>query len=102
MTKPSDDTLNVRHFIYLRMFGMGEQGDWVVMGRRDAHWGHFQFPVGTIELQCMKDNSEVILQETVNPDSTIELVFNRPDRVGILGNTFIYFGDKLPKKHKKS
>jgi hypothetical protein len=75
---------------------------WLAALDIDEFWGHFRFPPNSLKLQCQSNNAEVLLQESVNPDSTVELSFDRGDVIAVVGNTFLYFGDKVKKHSRKN
>lgn len=93
--------MHVRDFRYLRMSGIAGAGDWDALPKGEPVW-NVQFPDNAIKFRCRSSNgAEVILQQTVNIDSTITLKFKFGAHAVILGNTFIYFEMELDKPNAR-
>jgi hypothetical protein len=91
------NSMHVKDFRYLRMTGVVGQQDWEPVPKSDTVW-HIQFPDNAIAFRCKSGKGgEIIIQETVNVESTSVLRFKQGAHVIILGNTFIYFELDLDK-----
>lgn len=89
------DTMHVREFRYLRMNGGAQE--WESQPKDETVW-HINFPDTALKFRCWKSNgSEIVLQETVNPDSTMTIKFKNGANIVILGNMLYYWEMELDK-----
>lgn len=92
--------MHVRDFRYLRMSGIAGASDWDFVPKEQAVW-NIHFPDNAIKFRLRNAKAEVVLQETVNVDSTVTLKFKQGAHAIILGNTFIYFEMELDKPNAR-
>ena len=92
--------MHIREFRYLRMPEGGGNLTWESIPEGETIW-HIHFPSNSLKFKLVQHKALVILQETVNPDSTITLEFRQGAEVAIVGNTFIYFQMGLAPRKKK-
>lgn len=79
------------------MSGISGAGEWDALPKDQEVW-HIQFPDTALKFRCRSaKGAEVLIQETVNPDSTTALRIKNGGHAIILGNTFIYFEIELDK-----
>ena len=79
------------------MSGVSGAGDWDALSKDEPVW-NIHFPYNALKFRCRNPKgAEVLIQETVNPDSTTILRIKQGGHAIILGNTFIYFEIELDK-----
>jgi hypothetical protein len=88
------DSMHVKEFRYLRISGVS--GDkWESLPKNDTVW-HINFPDSAVKFRCrVSQGAEVLIQETVNPDSTTALRFRQGAHIVIVGNMLYYWEMEL-------
>jgi hypothetical protein len=93
--------MHIQEFKYLRMNGVAGAGEWDSLPVEAKTW-NIWFPDSAIRFVCRAaKGAEIVLQTTVNPDSTKILKFKQGAHIVIVANMLYYFEIGLDKENAR-